>query len=72
VIVKVQLPLGGSEKRALIYDEKASFGYVFVDVDDELRRKMGDAYKKFFEASLVYENGEPVVLLGGESEWQEW
>lgn len=68
MIVKVQMPLGGSAtSEALVYDEKRSF-LLFVPITDSLKDMMDDEVKKFFHAKKV---GKELKLIK-EAPWQEW
>lgn len=67
-IVKVQLPIGGTEQRfALVYGENRTHER-FIPVDVDLRQRMAGRAKAFFHARLL----EGGIELLDEAEWQSW
>lgn len=69
IIVKVQLPIrtNAPVSLALIYDEFEKIR-VQIPVDAEIKKAMGDEYKRFFFATVDASG----VKLGKQAPWQDW
>lgn len=71
MIVKVQIPLAGSDPQAMseafVYNRDRSIE-AMLPITEELLVVMDGEYKAFFEAHMEGTN----LLLDGPAPWQEW
>lgn len=71
MIVKVQIPLSGSDPQAMsaafIYDEARTIE-ALLPITDDLLEAMDGEYKAFFHAHLEGTN----LFIDGRAPWQEW
>lgn len=68
VVVKMQLPIGGSAQRHALVYQRGRVDQRFILIDLDLRTRMAGRAKAFFHA-VVHSSG---VELGNEADWQDW